>query len=250
MSVHHVILFDSWPHLSALMPPARPPGCCHRGSGIDRALPARARVAAPWRPCRCAHRGGRRAGAPSSAGTSPSTSRGWRHPRPHACVRSSACADDGSARMHNRHPRLPEHQQPRLHCPLSHPPAPPVSAPRRSRRSPCSLPGRRHRPSILARPRITATARTRITDTNVRGHPTSRRRCAFPTSPPPFLPPPLPLPLPLLPSPSLSLTADSDDPVGLFASTVLRRSVRECLLHQHFRRYIISDNHENRVYVD
>jgi len=120
------------------MPPGHPPGRFHRGPGIDRALPARARVAAPLRP---AHRGGRRASAPSGAATSPSTSRGWRHPRPHACVRSSACADDGSARMrrlchplaraspparadrqHNWHPRLPEHQQPRLHRPLSHPP--------------------------------------------------------------------------------------------------------------------------------
>jgi hypothetical protein len=30
MSVHHVTLFDSWPHLSALMPPARPTGRCSR----------------------------------------------------------------------------------------------------------------------------------------------------------------------------------------------------------------------------
>ncbi len=42
MSVHHVTLFDSCPHLSALMPPARLPGRCRRGSGIDRALPSRA----------------------------------------------------------------------------------------------------------------------------------------------------------------------------------------------------------------
>ncbi len=47
MSVHHVTLFDSWPHLSALMPPARPPGRCRHGSGIDRALPTRVPPAPP-----------------------------------------------------------------------------------------------------------------------------------------------------------------------------------------------------------
>jgi hypothetical protein len=77
-------------------------------------------------------------------------------------------------------------------------------------------------------------ASTRITATD--GAPTvSRRRCAFPTSPPPSLPLPPPLPLPLPPSPPLSLTADSDVPAGLFANLVLRRSVRECFLHQQFQ---------------
>jgi hypothetical protein len=143
MSVHHVTLFDSWPHLSALMPPARPPGRCSRGSGIDCALPSRA------------------------------------------------------------------------------PPAPSISAPPPTARAAARAApsGRRHCPRTPAR--------TRITATDVRGHPTSRRRCAFPTSPPPSLP--------LPPSPPLSLTADSDVPAGLFANTVLRRSVRECLLHQQFQ---------------
>ena len=147
MSVHHVILFDSWPHLSALMPPARPPGRCSRGSGIDCALPSRA------------------------------------------------------------------------------PPAPSISAPPSTARAAARAApsGRRHCP------------RTRITATYVRGHPTSRRRCSFPTSPPPPLPPPPPLSLLLPPSPPLSLTADSDVPAGLFANLVLRRFVRECLLHQQFQ---------------
>ncbi len=150
-SVHHVTLVDSWPHLSGLMPPARPPGRCRRGSGIDRALPSRA------------------------------------------------------------------------------PPAPPVSTPPPPARAAARTapPGRR---------RCSRTpARTHITATDVRGHPTSRRGCTFPTSPPPSLPLPPPLPLPLPPSPHLSLTADSDVPAGLFANTVLRRSVSECLLHQQFQ---------------
>ena len=150
MSVHNVTLFDSWPHLSALMPPARPPGRCSRGSGIDCALPSRA------------------------------------------------------------------------------PPAPSISAPPPIARAAAHAApsGRRHCPRTPARTRITATD----------GAPTvSRRRCAFPTSPPPSLPLPPPLPLPLPPSPPLSLTADTDVPAGLLANLVLRRSVRECLLHQQFQ---------------
>jgi hypothetical protein len=168
------------------MPPARPPGRCHRGSGIDRALPTRARVAAPRAP-------GDPAAAPTAAGGAPAPplapplpppppGAGGTHALMHACALppapitaarrlrhplARASPPARADRQHNRHPRLPEHQQPRLHRPLSHPPAPPVSAPRRSRRSQCSLPWRRHCQRILARPRITATARTRITATNV-----------------------------------------------------------------------------------
>jgi hypothetical protein len=53
-------LFYSLPHLSALMPPARPPGRCRCGSGIDRTLPSRAPpappVSAPPPPARAAAR--------------------------------------------------------------------------------------------------------------------------------------------------------------------------------------------------
>ena len=124
MSVHHVTLFDSCPHLSALMPPARPPGRCSRGSGIDCALPSRV------------------------------------------------------------------------------PPAPSISAPPPTARAAARVApsGRRHCPRTPAR--------TRIIATDVRGHPTSHRRCAFPTRPPPSLPSPTPTPLPLPHFPPLSLTAE------------------------------------------
>ncbi len=151
MSVHHVTLVDSCPLLSGLMPPARPPGSCRRGSGINRALHSRAPPAQPVKA-----------------------------PPPPARAAARAAPSE------------------RRHCP----------------RTP---------------------ARTRITATDVRGHPTSRRRRAFPTSPPPSLPLPPPLPLPLPPSPPFSLTADSDVSAGLFANTVLRRLVSECLLHQRFQ---------------
>jgi hypothetical protein len=90
MSVHHVTLFDSWPHLSALMPLARPPGRCSRGSGIDCALPLKG-----------AHRSEHQRTPPDRSRRSPcSPVRAASlpaHPRPHAhhrhrCVRPSDVA--------------------------------------------------------------------------------------------------------------------------------------------------------------
>jgi hypothetical protein len=145
MSVHHVTLFDSLPHLSALMLHARPPGRCSRGSGIDCALPSRA---PPLR-----------------------------------------------ASEHPPRPLVPQPVQPR----------------------PGGVTARAPPPARASPPPMCEAIRRRA------------------DGPPPSLPRPPPLPLPLPPSPPLSLTADSDVPAGLFANLVLRRSVRECLLHQQFQ---------------
>jgi hypothetical protein len=121
---------------------ALPPGRCRRGTGIDRALRARARVAAPRRPRpRRAGGGGRRAGAgaPSGAAAPPSTSRGRR-------LRWIMRREAAFAGARSPNPRCQLFPHARMHA-RALPPAPPPSPvtanpppPRARVRLPVSLP--------------------------------------------------------------------------------------------------------------
>ena len=119
MSVHHVTLFDSCPHLSALMPPARQPGRCSRGSGIDCALPSGSRV--PPAPSISTH-------PPTVRAAARAAPSGRRH-CPRTPARTCITATDGAPTVSRRRCAIPASPSlpPPPPLPLPLPPSPPLS---------------------------------------------------------------------------------------------------------------------------